>query len=184
MIAAYLVLFSAVTVRSQHMHPATAEKMQGMMGKSTGEQVVDGLKVQLWVIPQAEHEKMMQKTMKDSASTKGMHHGMTGMMNMKHGSGGCGDSAMVSNHKATMMTGTHHLMIMILDADTGLEVNTAEVKLHILTPTQNHLSAELMKMKNHYGAGISFNEQGKYMLHAQITKEGKEYQAVFTYEQK
>jgi hypothetical protein len=56
--------------------------------------------------------------------------------------------------------------------------------LLIITPLQIQTNPELIKMKNHFGAGVTFNEKGPYASHFQITKDGKEYKSNFTYELK
>jgi len=83
-----------------------------------------------------------------------------------------------------MPSGIHHIMIVILDSGTSQEVTNVIATLHIVAPSQKQSNPELIKMKNHFGTGVTFDEKGPYALHFQITKDGKEYQSDFTYELK
>jgi len=189
-IIAVLILLRGTGAYAQHVHDEVQKttsdngKMEQMMGSPTAEQRVDGLKVQLWVLSQEDHVKMMNASMKDSVRTKGMHHEMNCMMGMKHDSQEHSKSMKDQADKEKIPSGTHHIMIVILDSVTSQEVTNATATLHIMTPSQKHTNPELIKIKNHFGAGVTIDEKGPYALHFQITIDGKEYQSDFTYELK
>ncbi len=151
--------------------------MSQTMGKPTFEQTVNGQNVRVWLITQEEHKKMMESMMKDS-SMSGEKHEMGGMkhgdmdmkhdmkgMDMKHDMKGMdmkhsemGDKEMMEK----MMSGTHHIMVVLTDEKSGEPVKNAVLEVTTLSPTKKASHSELKAMMGHFGGNLELGETGEY----------------------
>ncbi len=187
--AGALTVALSLTGFAQHTHGQSAQqedksgKTGDMMGKPTAEQTVDGLRVQLWVITQDEHKKLMQERMK--ADMGGMKHDMMGgakdsakmghdMGMMKHDMKGMDHAKMEKDMKAgakemdhskmmeSMMAGTHHVMVKVLDEKSGKAVGDGHVMVAVTAPSGKSDTIHLSEMMDHFGGGASLTEKGSY----------------------
>ncbi len=177
-----------------------------MMGKPTFEKSVEGINVQVWLITQEEHKKMMKEHMgeqKEKGGMKGMDQGAMhgkGMMGMMHGKkkenkndkdhhmmgeGMKHDGKEMSMETLeAMMAGTHHVMVMVTDAATKKTIDSASIKIAVTSPSNNSSTVELKSMMNHFGGGLSLEEKGAYQLLATVKVGEKLHTAQFDYEVK
>jgi len=165
--------FTSVAQHSGHQHGTTTQKSGGMadtmgmkgimsmMGKATFEQAVDGFNIQVWLITQEEHKAMMSK-----------HQEM--MQRMKHDE---------KTHEA-MMSGTHHIMVVLTNERTKKPVKDSEVKIHTISPSEKSEMQTLIAMVDHYGGGLNLTEKGKYTVMVHAKAGNKTPAASFEYEVK
>lgn len=212
-------LISVLTISGfgQHMHgkPEQQQEKLGksgdMMGKPTAEQVVDGLRVQLWLITQDERKKMMEDRMKsgmggmkhemmggmkdsstmghDMGNMKGMDHSkmgkdmQAGAKEMDH-SKVAPEAHQPSAEMAGMMDGTHHVMVRVLDDKTGKAVGEGHIMISVTSPSGKGSMIHLSAMMDHFGGGASLNEKGMYKFALSFKSGDKTHKAQFVYEVK
>jgi hypothetical protein len=203
--AGALTMAFAVTGLAQHMHgenpkqDAKPDKASGMMGKPTAEQTVDGVRIQLWVITQDEHKKIMQDKMKSEMG--GMKHDMMGgatdTTKMEHDMGGemkgMDHSKMGKETKAEpkeadhskmmegMMAGTHHVMVKVLDDKSGKAVGEGHIMVAVTAPSGKSTTIHLTEMMDHFGGGASLTEKGSYKFALSFKAGSMTHKAEFEY---
>lgn len=154
-----------------------------MMGKPTFEKSVDGVRLQLWLITQEDHKKMMQEHMgekKDKGEMKGMNHDAKDgkeMMGMKHDG-----KEMSMETMDAMIAGTHHVMLMATDEATKKEIENVKGEITLTSPSNKMSTVELTSMKNHFGGGLTLDEKGAYTLDVWVSSKQKTRTASFKYE--
>ncbi|MBI5473561.1 MAG: hypothetical protein HY961_14575 [Ignavibacteriae bacterium] len=153
----------------QEMSPAS------MMGKPTFEKSVEGVNIQVWLMTQDEHKKMMKDHM--GSEMKGMDHGK--MHGKKEGKEGMNPDMMKE-----MMAGTHHVMVMATDEETKSVVENAEVKIAVTSPSDKSSAVELKSMKDHFGGSLTLDEKGAYTLDVWVSSKEKTRTASFKYDVK
>jgi len=172
-------------------HQKEMQQVSDKMGKPIFEQSVEGINVQVWVITQEEHKKMMAEKMKDSdhpMKEEAKHMDMKKMdeskkkeaMDMKK----MDDSKMhdmKDGKMKEMMGGTHHVMVQLNDEKTGKGIDSAAVEIQITSPSQKSSTTKLMGMMKHFGGSLSLDEKGTYNLTTLITIDGKVRSAKFDY---
>ncbi len=155
----------------QEMSPAS------MMGKPTFEKSAEGANIQVWLMTQDEHKKMMKDHM--GSEMKGMDHNMT------HGKKeGKKEEGMNSDMMKEMMAGTHHVMVMATDEETKSAVENANVKIAVTSPSDKSSAVELKSMMNHFGGSLTLDEKGTYTLDVWVSGKEKIRSASFKYEVK
>ena len=130
-----------------------------MMGKPTFEKSVEGISIQVWLMTQDEHKKMMNERMgkqKEQVGMKGTNHdamhgkGMMGMMHekkeeskddkdhhvMEEGMKHDGKEMSMETMEA-MMAGTHHVMVMATNVSTNEAIDRASIKIAVTSPSNN-----------------------------------------------
>jgi hypothetical protein len=170
--------------------------------KPTVEQTVDGLRVQLWIIAQDEHKKMIGERMKSEMGA--MKHDMVGgakdttMMDHDMGSNmkGMDHSKMDMGMKAgtkevdkskmteTMMAGTHHVMVKVLDDKSGKAIGADHIMIAVTAPSGKSSTIRLSEMMNHFGGGASLTEKGAYKCALSFKSGDKTHSTQFEYEVK
>ncbi len=156
-----------------------SDEMTQKMGKATFEQSVNGLHVQVWLITQEEHKRMMSAMMNDSAKMHKMQEGMS-KGEMKHDMGGMMHGDMKMDHKMgdmkdtmhqemdhkqmmeSMMFGTHHIMMVLTQDKSGEPVKDAVVEVAILSPSKKVAKSNLAVMMDHFGGNLELSETGQY----------------------
>lgn len=200
-----LTLVLSVTGLAQHKHGQAAQqenkmgKPGDMMGKPTAEQTVDGVRVQLWMMTQVEHKKMMQERMKsdmggmkhdtmgaakDTATMghdmdggmKGMDHGTMEKDTMAHGKG-----ADRSKMMEMMMAGTHHIMVKLRDQKPDEADGDGHIMVAVTAPSGKKSTVHLSGMMDHFGGGVSLDEKGSFRLDLSIKAGSKTRKAKFEY---
>lgn len=175
-----MLIALAVPALGQHEHSAQktdegkSHTTTAMMGTPAFDRSVDGLRIQVWVITQEAHKKMMDEKMK--GDMKG------GMMGMMHGTGDKGEMhSMDHDSMDEMMSGTHHIMVSLTDEKTKAEIDKAKIEVRITTPSKNDLTTKLSAMKGHFGGGATLNEKGEYTVNVIIEEGGKSSTQEFRY---
>lgn len=170
------------------------ESISEMMGKPTFEQSFEGMKVQVWLMTQEEHKKMMKQHM-DESSTETQTHPLNEedlvrmMKDVDHGQkekGMMHDSKDEKHDKImqAMMAGTHHVMVQLLDEENRKEIGEGEVRLQFVSPSEQISTTTLTGMMQHFCGGLSLDENGTYKFLMLIEVDGKTYSAKFDYEVK
>lgn len=147
-----------------------------MMGKPTFEKSVEGVNVQVWLMTQAEHKKMMKDhgmmgdEKKDRHEMMGMHgnmamgkdhHMMKGQT--QHDTNEMNEEAMKS-----MLAGTHHVMVIVQDETSKTERESVDVEVQIVSPTERHSNVVLTRMMKDYGGGLTLDENGEYGITVEV----------------
>lgn len=166
----------AATAQHQHeMQSGDTSRSRAMserMGKATFDKALDGYRLQVWVITQEEHKKMM-KTMMGG----GMKHDMKGMghdtVGMKHDMKGMDMEAMTS--------GTHHVMVTLTDSAINKSPEKAEVEVALQSPSKKKAHVKLTEMMGHYGGSLVLDEKGEYLLTIHLTIAGQMRHVQFSY---
>lgn len=147
-----------------------------MMGKPTFEKSVDGVNLQVWLITQTEHKKMMKDHgMMGGGTKRHMMHGNTvegkdhQMMNddMQHEG-----KDMDEETTKSMLAGTHHIMVIVEDEASKAENESAEVEVQTVSPTQRNSTLSLSRMMKHLGGGLTLDENGEYKITI-VVREGE-----------
>ncbi len=137
--------------------------ISGIMGKPTFERSVEGTKVEVWLMTQDEHKKMM---LGHDQTDEGMNHDKKdGMME-------------------AMMAGTHHVMVKATDVATEKAIDSASIKIAVTSPSKNSSMVELKNMMNHFGGGLTLDEKGAYTLDVWVSGKEKVRTVSFNYEVK
>jgi len=178
-------------VSAQHNHGHASQekyksdKMSQMMDKPTFEQSVEGYRLQVWLITQDEHKKMMSSGMKDSSRHEMEGHGMTeeemsGMVvkGMKSDRDGKEQKGMMG----AMLSGTHHIMLILTDEKASKPPEKASAEVEVLSPSKKSETTKLVEMMNHFGGGIKLEGKGLYTLTVRWKVGDNEYKTTFTYQ--
>ena len=182
-----LMIALAMPAVAQHEHNEQSKAktkghgMSSIMGEPKFDKSVNGVNMKVWLITQDEHKKMMKE----------MGHGMMGMSHgkesgrmehnmmsegMKHDTKGMDEETMEA-----MMAGTHHIMLVATDTTTKKPIDDASAKIVISSPSKKTSSVELKRMKDHFGAGLTLDEKGTYILNLRIEAAKKIHSADFQY---
>ncbi len=166
-----LVAVPLFVAAAQHQHDVqsadTAKSlvMAGKMGEATFEKYLDGYHLQVWVITQEEHKKMMKENMTSGE----MKHGMMGMGH---------------RDRQAMMSGTHHVMVTIVDTTTNKPPEAANVDLTVQSPSKKSTSVKLSEMMGHFGGVLTLDEKGDYLIAINAKIADTAHEAEFKYEVK
>lgn len=200
----------ALPAGRQEAQPKNSQRqhsMADMMGEPTFQKTVDGAHLQVWIITQNEHRKMMEEHMddqrgkselKEKSGAKGMGcdmmHGKN-MMGMMHGKKADHSAhhmmeeddkhkgnEMTKETMEAMMAGTHHVMMKLTDSATAKEIKDAEVKISVTSPSNKTVTVKLASMMNHFGGGLALDEKGRYTLDVWVTTEERTRTTSFMYE--
>ncbi|MBP6672965.1 MAG: hypothetical protein KA247_07430 [Bacteroidetes bacterium] len=150
-----------------------------MMGRPIINSTSSGLRVKVWLFPQAVHKKIMSKGLgyllmggaKDSSG------GSVGTMKGLHGEEMKIDKTVMD----ALMGGTHHLMIVAADAATGNEFVSPTAQIKFIAPSSKETSIDLPLVMGHFAAGITLSERGKYRFFLEVTANGFTRDKKFTY---
>jgi phage tail sheath gpL-like len=140
--------------------------------------------------------------MKDSAKSGKMKDGMKqgemkrDMGEMKHDMEGMDHSKMGKDMKdgakeadkskmmESMMAGTHHVMVKILDDKTGKAVADGHIMIGVTAPSGKSSTIHLSEMMGHFGGGASLTEKGSYKFALSFKSGAKAHNGQFEYEVK
>lgn len=117
--------------------------LSGVMGKPTVDATVEGLRMKVWLKTQKQYKKMMK--------------GKMGRMMM-------GNDGMDKATMDAMMTGTHHVTVVVTDSASGKEISDAGAKILIVFPSKKNSSIDLEPMMNDFGSALSLKEKGDYQF--------------------
>ena len=166
LVTAVLAFIFTLTVLGQTTHKTKTKpvikknNISRVMGKPTYESTVDSLNMEVWVMTQAQHKKMMNGKMglMMRREMEGLHkHPMMGRMS---------DSSMgmdVASRKA-MMKGTHFILLNATNTVTGKEIADASAKVQIVDPSKNSVSVDLKTMMSHFAGALTLKQRGEYLL--------------------
>ena len=135
--------------------------MSTMMGKPTAEATVDGLHMQVWIVTEEAHQKMMKEM------------GISQMIDT---------STMLTRAAAEpMMEGTHHIMLVIKDIANDNKIDSATALVLFVSPSNKNASVDLKSMMNHFGGSLILNEKGEYALKVSVKVAGVYKSTQFKY---
>ncbi|HQT91036.1 MAG TPA: hypothetical protein PL001_03310 [Candidatus Kryptobacter bacterium] len=166
LVTAVLAFVFTLTVLGQTTHKTKTKpvikknNISRVMGKPTYESTVDSLNMEVWVMTQAQHKRMMNGKMglMMRREMESLHkHPMMG---------GMSDSSMgmdFASRKA-MMEGTHFIMLDVTNTSTGKEIADASAKVQIVDPSKNAVSVNLKTMMSHFASGLTLKQRGQYLL--------------------
>jgi len=183
-VALTFFMFGQDTYGDKHKADMKHHDMSEMLGEPTMDVTVDELHIKIWLITQEQHEeimkgeihhKMMDKE-RDSAmesmsmigirSTGSIVKRMkdTSMVTEKEMEGVKVDSKKLERStKESVLTGTHHIMLDVVEAESGNEIDDASARIDIVSPSDTHSSVDLTTMSmNHFGGGLTLDEEGEY----------------------
>jgi hypothetical protein len=119
------------------------------------------------------------------------------MKEMKHDGMGMKDTSMTMNEdmkgmkhdgmkmdkatKEAMMAGTHHIMLDVTDAASGKEIANASANVLIVSPSKKNSSVDLLPMMNHFGLGLTLDEDGEYQFTVNVNVDGVSKTTQFQY---
>ncbi len=168
---AFLATMPLFVAAAQHRHgiqsadTAMSHPMAEKMGKATFEKYLGGYHLQVWVITQVEHNKMMKGNMMSGE----MKHDMTGMGH---------------KHMVAMMSGTHHVMVTFEDSTANKPPEGAVVDLTVQSPSKKSTTVKLTEMMGHFGGGLTLDEKGDYLITINAKLADTAHEAEFKYEVK
>lgn len=166
--------------KSDMKHHGTSE----MLGKPTVDVTVDDLHMKIWLVTQKQHDELMKGEI-DQKIDKGREGAMgpmqtigiqrtssivkkmedTSWVKEKDMKGVKVDSKKSEwSTKDSVLTGTHHIMLDVIDAESGNEIDDgANVKIDIVSPSDKNSSVDLTAMMmNHFGGALILDEEGEY----------------------
>ena len=118
---------------------------------------------------QEEHMQMM----KDMDSQSG---------NYKEGTSEDKDMGMkMKEGKKSNMTGTHHIKVVVNDAQSGEVRNGLDAKVEITSPSKKSAWIDLKNMSDHYGSDLSLKEKGLYTFLIKMDDKGVPKMTHFNY---
>ncbi len=68
-----------------------------------------------------------------------------------------------------MMAGTHHIMVVVKDEATALEIKEAMVKDNVLNLSQSTPTFDLVSMADRFGGGMEVTGKGEYQITIQVS---------------
>jgi hypothetical protein len=158
--------------------------MSEMLGKPTVDVTVDELHMKIWLVTQQQHDEIMKGEIHQEMIDKGREGAMGPMKMMGIQRTGSivkkmEDTSMVKeidvkgvkvdrkkaerSTKETVLTGTHHIMLDVTDAESGNEIDGASAIIDIVSPSDKNSSVDLTTMMmSHFGGGLTLDEEGEY----------------------
>jgi hypothetical protein len=73
-------------------------------------------------------------------------------------------------------------MLILTDAVSGKEIANASAKVLIVSPSKKNSSVDLMPMMNHFGDGLTLDEEGDYQFTVSVNVDGVIKTSQFEYE--
>ncbi len=126
-----------------------------MLGKPTVDTTVQGLHITMWLITQKQHKRVLK-----SKSGKEMIDKTYDGFNID------------KTTKGEMITGTHHFILLVSNADTKKEIVDAVTKIQIENPSKVSSFIDLKPMMNQYRKSLVLKEKGAYRITVSVTVEG------------
>jgi hypothetical protein len=199
------VLFSAVLTCGLMLpmfgHPMDRDRirpdmkepdMSSIMGKPTVDTTVEGRHLRVWLMTLQQHKEMMEGkpgTMvmhgdrdgpiqkMEMKGKKEIDLGMLKDLNgVKHE-----DKGMQKAMRDSMMAGTHHIVLDVIDDASGKEVAEASAKVLVMSPSMKSSSVDLKRMMGHFGGALTLDERGQYRLAVSVTVDGVSRTNEFSY---
>jgi hypothetical protein len=180
--SAVLTVALTLPLFGQHKHDDMTKTdmkkhdLSSIMGKPKVDATVEGLHMKVWLITQRQHKQMMKGKM-DKYMKEMKHDGMgmkdtsmamnKDMKGMKHN-----NMRMDNATKEAMMVGTHCIILDVTDATSGKEIDNANAKVVIVSPSKMNSSFDLKPMMSHFGVGLTLSEKGKYNITLSVNVNG------------
>jgi hypothetical protein len=183
-VALSLLMFGQDTYGDKYKADMKHHDLSEIIGEPTIDVIVDELHMKIWLITQEQHEEIMEgeihKKMMDeeregtmesmkmigiirtSSIVKRMED--TSVVTEKEMEGVKVDSKKIDRStKESVLTGTHHIMLDVVDAESGNEIDDASAKIDIVSPSDENTSVDLTTMRmSHFGGGLTLDEEGEY----------------------
>ncbi len=183
-VALTFFMFGQDTYGDKHKADMKHHDMSEMLGEPTVDVTVDELHMKIWLVTQEQHDEIMKGEIHEKMKDKGREGAMGPMEMMGIQRTGSivkkmEDTSMVKeidmkgvkvdskkierSTKETVLTGTHHIMLDVTDAESGNEIDGASAKIDIVSPSDKNSSVDLTTMMmSHFGGGLTLDEEGEY----------------------
>jgi hypothetical protein len=133
-------------------------------GPPTFETTISGLEIKVWVMTQEEHRQLME----------GMNNDKDGMKEDK-------DMGINKKGKNTGMNASHHIKVVVTDAQSGEVKNGLNAKVEVTSPSKKNTWIDLRNMADHYGNDLDLKEKGSYMFTINMDDKGVPKTTHFNY---
>jgi len=182
-VALTFFMFGQDTYGDKHKADMKHHGTSEMLGKPTVEVTVDELHMKIWLVTQQQHDEIMKGEINRKID-KGREDAMGPMKMMGIQRTGSivkkmEDTSMVKeidmkgvkvdskkaerSTKESVLTGTHHIMLDITDAESGNEIDDASARIDIVSSSDKNSSVDLTTMMmSHFGGGLTLDEEGEY----------------------
>ncbi len=134
------------------------EDIRRMIGKPTFDSTSNGLDMKVWIVTQEVNRKMMK--------------GKMGQM-MR------GKKEPSLRHQ--MMSGTHHFMLFLKDAASGMEITNCSTTLQFESPSMKDSTVNLMSIMRHFATDLLLEEKGEYLFTLSVNVRGINTTMLFPY---
>ncbi len=96
------------------------------------------------------------------------------------------DDGDVARHEELMAgkTATHHVMVVIIDGETGERLESIPLKLKLVKPADKVETKPWGWMDTHYCGYLTLEKPGEYVVLASFKADGQDHSVGFTYELK
>jgi len=182
-VALTLFMFGQDTYGDKHKADKKHHSMSELLGKPTVDVTVDELHMKIWLVTQKQHDELKKGEI-DQTIDKGREGAMgpietrgiqrtgsivkrmedTSRVKEKDLKGVKVDGK--KREKSTrdsVLTGTHHILLDVTDAESGNEIDGASAKIDIVSPSDENSSVDLTTMMmSHFGSGLTLAEEGEY----------------------
>jgi len=152
LIAILLIVLTATMIgqTTSNMNKDTVKKendLSDVLSKPIYESTVDSLNTKVWIISQRKNKEMLKTTT-----------GKT-MAKMK-------DKNTIEDKstKAAIISGTHYFIFDVTNITRGKEVADTSAKVEVVSPSKKIFSVNLKPMMNHFGGGLTIDEEGDYLF--------------------
>jgi hypothetical protein len=145
------------------------------MGKPTVDATVDGLRFQVWLMTQAQHEKMMegqagQPVTGTERRTDELTPGTArGTMDV--------NQAMLDS----MTADTHHIVLDLTDVAAGKAVSGATARVMVTFPSARNTSVDLRPVLSRLDGALALDEKGEYRFIVAVSVGGFSTTTQFPY---
>ena len=183
-VALTFFMFGQDTYGDKHKADMKHHDTSEMLGKPTVEVTVDEIHMKIWLVTQKQHDELTKGEVNQKRidkERKGRIGPMETMGIQRTGSivKRMEDTSMAKeidmkgvkvdskkaerSTKESVLTGTHHIMLDVTDAESGNEIDGASASIDIVSPSDKNSSVDLTAMMmSHFGGGLTLNEEGEY----------------------
>ncbi|MGD0338277.1 MAG: hypothetical protein ABSB78_05760 [Bacteroidota bacterium] len=157
-IALTLPIFSQHNNDNQTRTYTKAEDIARMIGKPTFDSTADDLNMKVWIVTQEVNRKMMKGKMGQIMRGKKEP-------SLRH----------------QMMSGTHHFMLFLKDAVSGMEIAECSANLRLESPSMKESTVNLKSIMRHFANGLALEEKGEYLFTVSANVRGVDKTIRFRY---
>jgi hypothetical protein len=134
------------------------EDIARMIGRPTFDSTADGINMKVWIVTQEVNRKMMKGKMGQMMRGKKDR-------SLRH----------------LMMSGTHHFMLFLKDAASGVEITGCSANLRLESPSMENSTVNLKSIMRHFAYGLALEEKGEYLFTVSVNVRGVDTTIRFRY---